>query len=93
MTDTTFRGTELVNPLLLHNTNSLINDFVSVNCKWFKLCIAHFFIFFSLLISGKIGCDRRDIRGRDFVHSYPKKNLYDFFFNQLRMGCKAENFF
>ena len=31
VTDATFQGTELINPLLLHNTNSLINDFVSVN--------------------------------------------------------------
>ena len=72
MTDVTFRGTELINPLLLHNTNSLINDFVSVNCKWFKLCIVYFFLSY---FSGKIGCDRRDIRGLNFQFS--TKNLYD----------------
>ena len=42
----------------LHNNNSLINDFVSVNCKWFKLCLAYFS---PCDISGKIGCDKRDI--------------------------------
>ena len=43
--------------------------------------------------SGKIGCDRRDIRGQNFFHSFPLKNLYDlqcsfnfFFFKSIEDG-------
>ena len=89
---------ELINPLLLHNTNSLINDFVSVNCKWFKLCIAYFLYFSPSYFSGKIGCDRCDIKGRNCFHSFPLKKIVSptmfvqFLFGgiQLRMGCKAK---